>query len=131
MQGKKHITTILVLSSLVIAGVAAVNAPPSSHKNLQILPKDISGQKLDSIMQSYNKALGIGCSFCHSPLAGFADSLDYAADKNEMKENARKMMRMTIEINKSNFYFDKSQRAEYLNVVSCNTCHRGEPYPEQ
>jgi Photosynthetic reaction centre cytochrome C subunit len=131
MQGKKHITAILVLTSLVIAGVAAVNAPGNKYKNLQILPKDISEHKLDSIMQSYNKALGMGCGFCHSPLAGFTDSLDYAADKNEMKENARKMMRMTIEINKSNFYFDKNQRPEYLNVVSCNTCHRGEPYPEQ
>lgn len=131
MQGKKLIPAILILTSLVVAGIAAVNTPIIKHKNLQILPKDISDQKLDSIMQSYNKALGMGCGFCHSPLDGFTDSLDYAADKNEMKENARKMMRMTIEINKSNFYFDKSQRPEYLNVVSCNTCHRGEPYPEQ
>jgi hypothetical protein len=61
--------------------------------------------------------------------SGLCDSLDYASDKHEMKENARKMMRMTIEINKTNFYFDTTQRPEYLKVVHCKTCHRGEPYP--
>ena len=125
---KKPIAT-LALIVLVIAGIAAVKPPTAMHKNLQILPKDISDQKLDSIMQSYNSALGVGCGFCHSPMAATPDSLDFAADTNEMKANARKMMRMTIRINLENFYFDKSIRPEYLNVVNCQTCHRGEAFP--
>ena len=40
------------------------------------------------------------------------------------------MMRMTIDINKTNFYFDKNERPEYLKVVNCKTCHRGEPFPK-
>ena len=126
---KKKFITLSVLTALVVAGIAAVNKPNGKHKNLKILPNDISEQKLDSIMESYSKALGVSCSFCHSPVQGFADSLDYASDKHEMKENARKMMRMTIEINKTHFYFDTTQRPEYLKVVHCKTCHRGEPYP--
>lgn len=117
------------MASLVVLGVAAVKTPDGIHKNLQVLPRDISDQKLDSIMDSYNKALGIGCNFCHSAVKNFPDSIDYAADDNPMKENARKMMRMTIEINKNHFYFDKTERPEYLKVVNCKTCHRGEPFP--
>ncbi len=82
-------------------------------------------------MQSYNKALGIGCSFCHSPQKDNPDNLDYALDGNHMKEEARKMMRMTIDLNKTYFRFDTTVRPEYLKVVTCQTCHRGEPYPEQ
>ena len=126
---QKKIITLSALTALVVAGIAAVNKPNWKHKNLKILPNDISEQKLDSIMESYSKALGVRCGFCHTAVPGFTDSLDYASDKHEMKENARKMMRMTIEINKTHFYFDTTQRPEYLKVVSCKTCHRGEAYP--
>ncbi|MGZ5218752.1 MAG: c-type cytochrome [Chitinophagaceae bacterium] len=127
---KKQIITITALTFLVIAGVASVDAPGGEHKNLKVLPQDISKQKLDSIMESYTKALGIGCSFCHTEVKNFPDSIDYVSDINPMKENAREMMRMTILINKTYFHFDKNEKPEYLKVVNCKTCHRGEPYPE-
>lgn len=101
------------------------------ERNLKILPKDISDQKLDSIMQSYNVALGVKCNFCHVPMKNLPDSLDYASDADPMKEEGRKMMRMTIDINKTNFYFDKKQRPEYLHTVTCKTCHRGEAFPPE
>ena len=62
---------------------------------------------------------------------GLVDSLDYASDADPMKENARRMMRMTIELNKNYFYFDTAVRPEYLNVVTCKTCHRGEAFPPE
>jgi hypothetical protein len=80
-------------------------------------------------MQTYNKALGVQCAFCHVPVKGVADSLDYASDAEPMKENARKMMRMVIGINRKHFWYDRSQRPEYLNTVTCRTCHRGEAFP--
>jgi len=129
MNRQKQMVAILALTALVVAGVAAVKAPIGKQRNLKILPQDISDEKLDSIMQSYTVALGVGCSFCHSPIKNSPDSLDYAIDENPMKENAREMMRMTILVNKTYFYFDKNERPEYLNVVHCKTCHRGEPYP--
>ncbi len=81
-------------------------------------------------MESYNVALGVNCKFCHVPYKNFPDSLDFASDAEPMKEEARKMMRLTIHINKTWFYYDSSKRPEYLNVVHCNTCHRGEAFPE-
>lgn len=128
---RKQLAIVFVLTILVVAGVAAIKPPKGQYKNLKILPQDISGEKLDSIMQSYNKALGVDCGFCHTAVANFPDSLDYASDQNKMKENAREMMRMTIYVNKTWFYFDKAQRPEYLNVVHCMTCHRGVAYPAE
>lgn len=134
-RGKKFITTA-VLASLVIAGVAAVKAPASKERNLKVLPKDISDEKLDSIMQTYNIALGVKCNFCHVPYVGFIplgtkDTLDYANDKEPMKETARKMMLMVIDINSENFWFNKNERKEYLHTVTCKTCHRGEAFPPE
>lgn len=129
MPFKKQALVLSALTLLVAGGAATVGVSKSNHKNLKVLPQDISSQQLDSIMQSYNKALGVGCDFCHVSSATLPLTLDYASDQNHMKENAREMMRMTIMINKNYFYYDKTQRPEYLNVVHCMTCHRGVAYP--
>jgi hypothetical protein len=126
----KKTLAFIMLTAFAVCGIAAVDRySQAKYKNLKILPQDISQQKLDSIMESYSKALGVNCAFCHTEVKNFKDSIDYASDENVMKENAREMMRMTIHINKTHFYFDKAERPEYLKVVNCKTCHRGEPYP--
>jgi hypothetical protein len=119
---------IAILSLLVTAGVAAGRLDRPA-RNLKVLPQDISDASLDSLMKTYNKALGVDCSFCHSSHKTIKDSLDYAADDNQMKEEGRKMIRLTIGINKEYFYYDTTRHPAFLNVVTCNTCHRGDPYP--
>ena len=128
---KKKLLATIVLVALVSAGVAAVNAPKNKFRNLKVLPQDISEAKLDSIMHTYNIALGVKCNFCHVPMKNIADSLDYASDTEPMKENARDMMRMVIDINKKYFHFDKNIEPEYLNTITCKTCHRGNPFPPE
>ncbi len=127
---KKKIITFSALAFFVLFGVAAVKVN-FKERNLKVLPKDISDARLDSIMQTYNTALGVSCNFCHVPMKNIPDSLDYYSDAEPMKENARKMMKMVIDINKKNFYFYPEQRPEYLNTVSCKTCHRGEHFPPE
>ena len=127
LKERKKFSVTLCLIAIVTVSVAAGNL--TTERNLKVLPKDISDQKLDSIMQTYNKALGVKCNFCHVPVKNMTDSLDYASDAEPMKEEARKMMRMTIYINKTHFYFDSTTRPEYLNVITCKTCHQGEPFP--
>lgn len=131
MLGTKKMFTTLALIGLVIAGTAAVKLPQRPPRNLQVLPQDISDQKLDSIMESYSVALGVDCKFCHARGNVFPDTLDFASDAEPMKEAARSMMRMTILINKTYFHFDKTEQPEYLKVVNCKTCHRGQPMPEE
>jgi hypothetical protein len=121
----------ILFSFMSIIAMATAFKQPANDRNLKILPKDITDAKLDSIMHTYTKALGVTCEFCHVKKQGFKDSLDYASDAEPMKEEARRMMRLTIELNTKYFYFDSTKRPEYLNTVTCNTCHRGEPFPPE
>lgn len=120
--------TFMIMSLFMGMLLLLTAANPLPKRNLKVLPKDISDAKLDSIMKQYNKALGVACNFCHVRVHDQTDSLDYASDKDPMKTTARKMMRMTIEINKKNFWYNKAKKPHELNEVDCNTCHRGEAW---
>lgn len=134
IKSRKIIVVATLLALIIITTASTIISGGPVYKNLRVLPKDISPRQMDSIMASYNKALKVSCDFCHSPknnpftVNQKKGDLDFALD-NPMKEEARRMIRLTIELNKNHFYFDKKIRPEYLNVVSCNTCHRGNPYP--
>jgi hypothetical protein len=129
MISARQLTSCVLIILFVTIGMAATRLPPAQPRNLKVLPKDISDQMLDSIMHSYSKALNVTCGFCHVTDNNLPDTLNYESDLNPMKEEARKMMRMSIQLNKDYFYFDTTQRPEYLKVVTCMTCHRGDPMP--
>lgn len=126
---KKKLVVLSVLIAFVMLG-AATSLSQKKGRNLQVLPTDISDHMLDSIMQTYTKALGVNCDFCHTPDNGLTvpDSVNYAMDY-PMKETARRMMRLNIDINKTYFYYDTASRPEYLKVITCKTCHQGHPFP--
>jgi hypothetical protein len=135
MAHNQKTITLITLVSLAVMATAATFTNGKKYKNLKVLPQDITEKKLDSIMDAYSKALKVSCEFCHAApkkdtfsITAVNNELDFSLD-NEMKENARRMMRMTIDINKNYFYFDSLVKPEYLHVVSCNTCHRGNPFP--
>ena len=135
MPRHKKTITLIVLASFTILFTAANITPGKKYKNLKVLPKDISEKQLDSIMKAYTNALQVSCDFCHKPqkdifnIVPLSDTtIDYALD-NGMKEYARKMIRLTIDINKNYFRSDSTEKPEYMRVVSCNTCHRGNPFP--
>jgi len=129
MISKHPFVAFLGIALFIAFGAAATRLRQNGPRNLKVLPRDISDEKLDSFMHSYNKALGVNCAFCHTPLKNVPDSLNYALDENPKKEDARKMMRLTIQVNKDYFYYDRTKRPEYLSVVTCITCHRGDPMP--
>ena len=128
MKHKRLLFTLSILTIFVMLGTAASRMQKNA-RNLQVLPKDISDHMLDSIMQTYNKALGVNCDFCHSSSKLQPDNLDFASDSNGRKETARWMMRLTIDINKRHFNYDTALRPEYLKVITCKTCHRGHAFP--
>ena len=129
MIPKQQLVTTLFIIACVTFGVAAMRLPQKQTRNLKVLPQDISDRVLDSFMGSYNRALGVKCDFCHVKINMFSDELNFASDVNPMKDQARKMMRLTIQLNKDYFYFDSTKKPEFLNVVTCLTCHRGDPMP--
>ena len=126
--------SVCVLGLVAILVTAGTTGPNYKFKNLKVLPQDITEKQLDSTMKAYNKALQVTCGFCHvkrkdlTEITSVGDTLDYPLD-NGMKDYARKMIRLSIDINKNYFYSDTTMRPEFVNVVSCNTCHRGNPYP--
>ena len=99
-------------------------------KNLQVLPKDISKDSLDKIMDGFKAALGVKCGFCHA-FDTTTKKMDFASDKKEEKGIARYMMKMTAGINSTYFNFEKSDRPDTITTVKCKTCHRGNPHPDE
>ena len=125
---KKSILALFLISLLVAAGTAHSNYKKT--RNLKVLPPDITDQKLDSMMQSYTRALGVSCDFCHAADPDKKQVTDFASDKNPVKDFARKMMQLTIDINKNYFNTDSTVHPAYLNVVNCFTCHKGDAVPQ-
>lgn len=120
------------------AGQAAPAGAPPEHRsfpaptNLQVLPKDMTGEQVHAIMEQWEGQLGSGCRACHAvdktnvgpngrPRLNFAD------DSKEEKQTARLMYKMTEKIN-----------TDYVSMVpnsgqsvTCGTCHRGHLGPEE
>lgn len=117
------------LTGFTLLTISAIDAPkPNQDRNLKVLPKNISDEDLDKVMDGFNSALGVSCDFCHSKAKG-KDELDYANDGKGEKEITRKMMRMTIDINKKYFEYTPKTVPEAIQPVTCFTCHSGKARP--
>ncbi len=115
----------------ILVGIAATRPPEHEHKNLKILPKDISDDDLDKVMDGFKAALGVKCGFCHArEKTPGSDHMDFASDEKPEKNIARHMMKMTAKINKKYFSFNKNEQGETVPAVSCITCHRGNSHPQ-
>lgn len=105
-------------------------AKPNGYKNLQVLPKDIPRDQLLATMRSFTRGLGVRCNYCHVVTATEPkEELDFASDAKDEKRNARTMLRMTQEINRTWIARVDPESAGQMRV-SCWTCHRGKPEPE-
>ena len=133
MNHSKKITVAFIFIACMIFGIAATNPPgEEKHKNLKILPKNISHEDLDKVMDGFKAALGVRCDFCHAQAKdGDGHKLDFASDDKPEKNIAREMMRMTNKINKKFFGNAKNEQGERVAVISCVTCHHGNPHPEE
>jgi tetratricopeptide (TPR) repeat protein len=101
---------------------------PEKPKNLQVLPKDWPGSRLQPVMIGFTRALGVRCSYCHKGEEGKPlGTYDFASDENPNKNRAREMYRMLESVNDhlKNIQPSGDQRVN----MWCNTCHRGRPRP--
>src|ERR1700756_2986065 len=101
---------------------------PEKPKNLQVLPKDWPGSRLQPVMIGFTRALGVRCSYCHKGDEGKPlSTYDFASDENPNKDRAREMLRMLDDIN---IHLKKIQPSGDQRVnMWCTTCHRGRPRP--
>jgi len=126
-------TAIAGLCGLGVIMTAATNInkrATAPYKNLQVLPKNISEATMNKIMVGeFEDALGVSCGFCHASNKD-GDGLDYAADVKPEKQIARQMLRMTLNLNRDYFKIDTPMVGTSNIVVTCNTCHKGDTFPD-
>jgi Photosynthetic reaction centre cytochrome C subunit len=127
MKSFKKLIALAVLAGFVFIGIAAVDQPANEEfKNLQVLPKNITADSLDKIMDGFNSGLGVNCKFCHVE-NNQLQKMEFEKDTRPEKEIARKMMLMTMDINKKYFQFNEEVTAAQVQAVTCYTCHKEEP----
>jgi hypothetical protein len=131
MKVKLIIISALCCAVMVMTAATNKSKPADEpYKNLQVLPKDISPKDMQKIMVGeFEDALGVSCSFCHARKDSTA--LDYASDAKPEKQIARQMLRMTLNLNKDYFKIENPMVGTDNIAVTCNTCHRGDTFPEQ
>lgn len=133
MQNTKKIkllTTLVLLGSVVIFSFNVAEQPePKKLKNLKVFPSTATYREVDHAMDQFKVDLGVKCNYCHAPSKNNPKKLDMASDENPKKDISREMMRMTAELN--NKYISKIPHADTAKVqmVTCNTCHRGSAKP--
>ena len=130
---KKAVVAISLAAAIIICA-AGINAPapPNEFKNLQVLAKDISTKDLQKIMvDEFQDGLGVTCGYCHAQEKDVSLHLDYASDEKPEKQIARKMMSMSIEINKNYFEVERPVLGSGVLSVTCITCHQGTARPRQ
>lgn len=119
-----------IIVTIVVSCAVSQNSASSKFKNLKVLPKDISEERLDTIMHHFTASLNVKCNFCHVRTED-GKAWDYPSDKNKHKNIAREMIELTTEINKD--YFNLTgEKISYSTtlVVTCYTCHNGNKEPK-
>jgi len=115
------LTVGLAGMELTAVQAQAPQRPPMAEevfKNIQVL-KGIPVDEFMGTMGFFSSSLGLNCTDCHVEESG--GSWARYADDNALKQRTRVMMVMMNTINRTNF--------GGRQVVTCNTCHRGNAKP--
>ena len=120
---------LLLVAPVVLAaqgggGGGFQGRPP---KNLQVLPKSLTGAEVTARMRVIALSLGVRCEFCHVQSVGAdgREQFDHASDDKEMKKVAREMMKMVNDINEKYLATSMGKTLGEREQVTCETCHHG------
>ena len=123
---KNYIKLSVIASVVLFAGLmffqttqlaqTQVETAGQKFKSIKVL-NDMPADQMGKVMNMISASLGVNCAFCHASNDG-----DYEKEGNEHKDMARKMMKMTFDLNKANF----NGRPE----INCNSCHNGKSHPQ-
>jgi hypothetical protein len=97
---------------------------PMDTPTIKVL-KGLTVPDFDDEMKGFVEALGApNCGYCHA-------RRDFPSDENPRKLVARRMIEMTLAINKQ-FYPDYTPGygQSKLGKITCYTCHQGEAQPK-
>ena len=125
---KSLLVTAAFVTLIILSYSFTIAADEPLYKNLKILPKNITKPQLDSVMRNYARSLGVRCDYCHVRVEGQRE-LNFASDDEEMKGEARIMMKLQNKINKKYFDIKHPDRMETKLEVGCYSCHHGQTHP--
>jgi hypothetical protein len=133
IPGLTLVASATLLGVSVAAAQTASPQPPAMtfadppHKNLKVLPVDISRQQLISTMKFFSQSLGVRCTYCHVGTEGQPPStFDFPSDAKDKKATARAMMAMVAALNAKTL---PAATGLPDAKVTCFTCHRGSTKP--
>jgi Photosynthetic reaction centre cytochrome C subunit len=133
MSRQKMMVTGAGIALLTLSGFLATKPEglEGPFKNLQVLSKKISGDKMELIMGEFNAQLGVTCGYCHPwrKQQGDIAIMDFASDEKTEKKIARLMLRMSLRINRKYFDIPVNPELTITPLVWCRTCHKGLPRP--
>ncbi|HVN94373.1 MAG TPA: c-type cytochrome [Terracidiphilus sp.] len=155
-----HAAAIALVSAVVLAANTGVQAsqdqpqssPPAAQTppaqpapghpmrnlpaptNLQVLPKNLTGDQVHEIMEGFAGSLGVHCDFCHAagaPGPNGRPRLNFPDDSKPEKKIARVMIQMVGTINGDYISKTSAMDPDAMGMkVTCGTCHRGHSMPE-
>jgi hypothetical protein len=125
----KSFGVVAILVACIFVGASATAPKDAPKRNLKVLPKNISDEDLDKVMDGFKAALGVKCNHCHAQSTTDPNHLDFASDAKPEKGSARYMMKMTAKLNKKFFHVDVTKMDQPAKVT-CMTCHNGNVHPK-
>lgn len=125
---RKSLLVTATILTLILISYSFTPADEPLYKNLKVLPKKITKPQLDSVMRHFTRALGVRCDYCHVRVEGQRE-LNFASDNEEMKGEARIMMKMQNKINKKYFHIKNVDKMGTKLEVTCYSCHHGATHP--
>jgi hypothetical protein len=103
--------------------------PPTSLRNLQVLPKNAPVPAVIDLMKELTRALGVRCDHCHVGIDGQPlTTFDFVSDQKDAKNTARVMFRLVEQVNGA---LDKAVPGKDTDRVTCFTCHGGRRTPRK
>jgi cytochrome c peroxidase len=117
-----RLSTVVSLIFLLFFAASSSNAQTNKvpttaaekFKSVSVL-SDMPADQMGKVMNMMSASLGVNCSFCH-------EGINFAKEGVGQKETGRKMISMTLGLNKE-FFGGKAE-------VTCNTCHQGKAKPD-
>lgn len=134
-RSKPSVAFLCATAVISISGLTDISAQqfswPEEPENLKVLPDDVKGAKLGSVMRGFASALGVRCEHCHVGEGSDLTKFDFPSDEKATKRKARVMLQMVHAINQEHLpkLSDIEERASSALEVTCMTCHRSQSRP--
>ncbi len=115
--------------AIITISFKPIQPEPKKLKNIKVFPATATYREVDHAMDQFKVDLGVKCNYCHAPSKENPKKLDMASDANPKKDISRDMMRMTAEMNKKYIATIPHVDSIKVQLITCNTCHRGSAKP--